>query len=218
MSDDERPWPDYPILSWFWLALTKYRSKLIGGEDSEYPLEFLKAVEEHIDANKKSILRDELWTALQKWKKYIKAHPKFLPASQPVTEFLRLWPPSDERKEAEDFQNLVLNAVFGGDRELLQLLFEIAPLRDAPQRNMNGIRAVIAAFCECFPCGLCEGLYDLSTKKELRAATNEILQKASLPPLSDRQFTRILNDDLGLGRALQPAKKPSKRAHRRRIG
>jgi hypothetical protein len=192
----------------------KYRSKVIGGEDSEYPPEFLKALEKCAD--KKSIFRAELWTALQKWKEYIKAHPEFLLASQPVFELLRLWP--DERKEAEDFQNLVLNAVFGGDRQLLQLLFEVATLRDAPEPDMNGIRAVIAAFCECFPCGLSEGLYDWSTKKELRAATNEILGKAGLPPLSDRHFTRILNDIVGLGEALQPAKRQPKRARRRRIG
>jgi hypothetical protein len=231
--DDERPWPDYPILSWFRLALMKYRSEVIGGEDSDYPPQFLKAVEEYADKKKKYIFKAELWTAHQKWKDYIKAHPEFLPASQPVVELLRgLWPPwPNKRKEAEDFQNLVLNALFSGDRELLQLLIEVATSKDAPKSGMDGIGAVIAAFHECCPCTPSEADPEdedpsddwptWPTKKELHAATNDILIEAGLPPLSDRQFTRILNDNLWLGEALRhdkPAKPQPKRARRRRIG
>lgn len=180
---------DHPIDSWFWVAVTKYLSKLITDEDSDYPPEFLKAMEKYAD--KKFIFQTEFWTGLQKWKEYIKAHPEFLPD----VPALRFWP--DERKEAEDFQNLILGAVFNADKdnadkELLQLLVEIATLSSAPQPDMNGVRAAIAAFCNLF-----KGAHsddpsnDWPLKGEIRKEAEAILKNDGLPIPGDREWPRI---------------------------
>ena len=189
MTDSkDSEWWEYSPWSWFHAALTKYRSDVIVDEaEADYPPEFLKAVGKYAD--KKFIFQAELVTALQKWKQYIKAHPELLPNVPCV----RLLP--DERKEALDFQNLVLGAVFRGDREFLQLLLEVSTLSAAPEPDMHGVRAVIAAFSDLFRGATYGEGWSYSeewpTKKEVRQAAEVILKKAGLPVPGDREWPRI---------------------------
>ena len=117
MSEDAKlPWPEYSPSSWFSQVLMKYRKTVVGGNESDSPPEFLKAVEEHAD--KEFIFRKEMWIRLQHWREYAERRD---PDSRPPRA-ADLSRERNDRENVELFKDLILSAVFYGDEEFLQIL------------------------------------------------------------------------------------------------
>jgi hypothetical protein len=166
--------------SWPGATLTRYRQDVIAGKESDYPPEFLKAVEQYADT--KFLFRSELWEGLQKWREHVERNPESAPWYRMID-----WS-SEDRETGEYFQNLILHAVFFGHQEVLQPLLETAMQHAAPEPDMHGVRAAIQAFSELFEGG---DEHDRPTKGEVRDAAAEILTNAGLPIPGRREWPRI---------------------------
>jgi hypothetical protein len=176
------------------------------GKHCDYPPGFLKAVEKYAD--KKFIFRSEIWDGLRRWKQYAKHDPELVPEEHLLSP-ARVGKFFFEREDIENFKNLILFAAFYAQKEILQILLEAATLPKVPEPDMNGVRAVIAAFGELFTGAISEDCSkDWPTKKEVRRKAEEILKKAVLPIPGAREWPRIFRK-AGL-RELRRASRESK--------
>ena len=121
----------------------RYWQTVFWGYESDFPPEFLKAVEEHAD--KEFIFRMEMWRRLQHWRGYAERYPDSKPPR--TTELFR---DRNDRENVELFKELILSAAFHGDEEFLQILSKTVKLTNSPEPNMTPERAVIAAFSHRF--------------------------------------------------------------------
>ena len=182
------------------VSLLRYQYSVVKGNRSLYPLEFLEAVKKYAD--KRFVFRAELFEPLQKWREYAERNPE----SVPRFDFLGLL--SGDYDNIEQFKNLILYAVFHGDKEFLKTLLETLPLTHSPEPDMHSVRAVIAAFCDLFKGG---SKYDWPLKKQVRERAIEILKEAASPiPHTQPEWARIFRK-AGL-KDLPNAKRRSKHA------
>jgi hypothetical protein len=197
VSDDEYLLPDP---SGFWDLLTVRIIKDVGKKPKfpHYPPGFLKASEQYRDL--KRLFRSEHWESLRTWREYAKRNPESAPTD------LLLPSSHDDRENIEYFKDLILAAVFYGEKDVLQAVFDIVTLPKPPDPDMHGIRAAIAAFEDLFK-GDSED--DWPDKKEVRELATDILKKAGKPIPVHRQWPRIF-DKSGL-KALRTSKRKSKR-------
>jgi hypothetical protein len=188
----------YGRYTWFAATLTRYRQTVIKGKESNYPPEYLKAVEEY--TNTKFLFRSELWEGLQKWREHVERNPEPPPWYRLIN-----WS-TEDRENAEWFQNLLLYAAFFGEKEIIQTLLETVTLTQPPDPDMHAVRAAITAFGNLFKGG---GEDDWPLKKEVREAATEILTKASSPiPQTSPEWARVFRK-AGLSK-LRTARRQSK--------
>jgi hypothetical protein len=172
--------PESPGLPWDDEVLSRYRRTLVGDKHSDYPPGFMEAVERYTD--KEFVFRSEIFGGLRKWREHVERNPE-------DGLLCRIRPPtSDDYASTKFFKNLVLVAVFYGNKEILQALFDTVTLTKPPEPDMRGARAVIAAFCELFK-GI--GKDDWPLKKEVRERAIEILKAAGSLIPGRREWPRI---------------------------
>jgi hypothetical protein len=185
-EDAKLPWPEYSPSSWFHQALMRYWETVFWENESDFPPEFLKAVEEHAD--KEFIFRKEMWGRIQHWREYAERYPDSKP--QRTVGFFR---DRNDREKVELFKDLILSAVFHGDEKFLQILRETVTLTNPPESNITPERAVIAAFSHRFGGDhvFRRGEDKLPTAMEVDYWAKGILKSAIGGPISDRQLKRI---------------------------
>jgi hypothetical protein len=172
----------------------------VEGNRSDYPQEFLQAVNLYTDA--KFVFRSEIWQLLRTWREYAKRNPTSAPG------FWSPPSPGDDSVSILHLQQLIMAAVFYGQEDILRALSETAGLTQAPDSDIDSVRAVITAFSDLFKGG---GKDDWPRKNEVKQAAVDILKAAGLSvPSSRRQWTRIFND-AGLSE-LQSGKRRKRRA------
>ena len=201
--DDDYPLlQDFPGSLWVRGILMRYQMAAVEGNFSDYPQEFLQAVERYTDA--KFVFRSEIWRELRRWRQYAKRNPESAPWF--------LSPPSplcDDSVFVVHFKELIIAAVFYGQEDILRALFETARLAQAPDPDIEPVRAVITAFRQLFKGG---GKDDWPRKKEVKQTAIDILRNAGLPiPSSRRQWTRIF-ENAGLSKLRSGKRQPKRLA------
>jgi hypothetical protein len=178
----------------------KYRKTVVGGNESDYPAEFLKAVEEHAD--KEFIFRMEMWRRLQHWREYAERYPDSKPSRT-----VELFRDRNDREDVELFKDLILSAAFYGDPEFLQILSKTVRLTNSPEPDMTPERAMIAAFSHRFFGG--GGKDSWPTTMEVDDMAKDIFKKAIGQPVTDRHLKRI-RKKVGVNTRLRRSKKKRK--------
>jgi hypothetical protein len=167
---------------------------------SHFPPGFREAGAQYDDDD--CIWRSALWEWLQAWREYVKCNPEAAP-TEPIE-----YSGDDDGGSIEEFKNMILEAVFYGDKDILQAVCDIVTLTKPPEPHMHGIRAARAAFRKLFKGDGSEA--DRPEKKEVRELATDILRKAGKDVPVDRHWPRIF-DKAGL-KSLRSRKPKSKRA------
>jgi hypothetical protein len=178
---------------------------VIRGTLSNYPLDFLKAVQQYADTE--FIFSSRMWESLQKWRDHAEHNPDSRPPRPVWGDY--------ERDEREHFKNLILSAVFYGDEKFLQRLSKMATRTKAPDPDMIAVRAVITAFSDLFKGG---GEDDWPLKKSVRERAIEILKEAGSPvPRTSSEWARVFRK-AGLSKLPHATRKSKAERARATIG
>jgi hypothetical protein len=163
----------------------------------------LEAIEKYTE--KEFVFQSEIWGWLRTWREYVERNLQFEPIFMGSPPYEQTPPSTDEGDIVEYLKNLILCAVFYGQKEILQAVVETAMLTKPPEPYINTVRAVIIAFSNLFT-GAENGY---PTKKEVRAAATDILNKARLSAPLDREWPKIFKK---AGLSKLPQARKSKRA------
>jgi hypothetical protein len=203
---DWRPVPaDRVTFMRYWLSVLGIKEDKNSGFNyapGDYPPGFFEAVRQYTDM--KVVFRSEMFEGLRKWRECAKRDPKVVPPC-------RVMPPStDDRDAVEYFKDLILYALFYGQKDILQALLDV--LTEPPDEpDMHSVRAVIAAFRDLFKGGSED---DWPLKKQVRERAIEILKEADSPiPKSSSEWARIFRKA-----ALSELRNATRRSTRARIG
>ena len=176
---------DHVVFMRYWLSvlgIKENKKSDFNYAPGSYPAGFFAAVQQYTDM--KVVFQSEIFEGLRKWREYAKRDPEVAPPC-------RIMPPStDDRDAVEYFKDLILYAVFHGQKDILQALLDTVTLTKPPvDPDMHGVLALRRAFNDLFKGGSED---DWPLKKEARERATEILKKAGLPiPKTSSEWARL---------------------------